>query len=102
MKDLPKCRSIKEKCKNDRSNNQSALQAALNEGYITQFIIHNGYISDLLYPEQEFAFCHVVVDICPCLINNHILYRIVTPNGIKGYATKTNTISNRAVPEHKK
>lgn len=61
-------------------------QKAIDEGFIEEFVFSNNRLRCLLFPEQTYAMCQVVVKATYCPVDECTVYRIKTPAGIPGYA----------------
>ena len=78
-----------------KKNILSEKRKAQQDGYTNEFIFRGGRLCNLHCPEQTYAICQVVVGINYCPVDKCNVYRIETPEGRKGIATRTAKENNK-------
>lgn len=73
--------------KKDFMNQELTQQEiAVQDGYTACFAFRDGQIYCTLNPDKGYSLALIEKQPCPCIITETIVYRIKTPEGIKGYA----------------
>lgn len=62
------------------------LRNAIAEGYDIVFYLEDGHVLSEADPEIKYAISHADKQPRPCASLQATIYRIVLPNGIKGFA----------------
>lgn len=69
----------------EKSKTQELIKA-FDEGFIYSFEFLNGQLYCMNAPTKFFNPKDIEIHPMPCFIAKHIVYRITTPDGIKGIA----------------
>ena len=62
------------------------LQIAIKDGYFVAFQFLNGQVCNCSNPNERHFISKVTISPRPCLPTQTIVYRIMLPGGIKGFA----------------
>jgi hypothetical protein len=62
------------------------LHNAIKDGYFIAFQFLDGHVCACSNPNERYFISKVAIDPRPCLLTQTIIYRIMLPNGIKGFA----------------
>jgi hypothetical protein len=62
------------------------ITKAITDGFTITFVFIEGFLHAITDPEKVYAIKDVQKDPRPCLTSNTIVYRLITPDGSKGYA----------------
>lgn len=64
----------------------SQQEIAIQDGYTQCFVFADGHIYCTTNPEKIYSLVEVEKQPYPCSITETVVYRIITPDGIKGIA----------------
>lgn len=65
---------------------ETEMDKAMEAGFEAQFLFIFDGLCSLVYAGIEYDLKDVIKRSCPCLINQHTVYLIVTESGIRGVA----------------
>jgi hypothetical protein len=66
--------------------NENELSKAISDGFIHSFFFLEEKLHSTIAPEKGYFLKDIQIRPIPCLTDGHIVYRIITPDGLKGTA----------------